>query len=511
MNPVKNTTDFLQEVITHKHAEVARIYIENARHGFGISIRTLPDPLSFSAAINASREAERRHIIAEIKPASPAAGIINDKVVPYVQAEIFATGGASCLSVLTDEHYFHGHLNNLVDARRACGLPLLRKDFIIDEIQVDQARAYGADAVLLIMRAVRDEAAKSIMNRAKDLGMEVVVEINDQDDLYRAKKLRPKMLLINNRNLNTLKVNMDTVAQLAPLIDTDKHIVIGASGYGDRQSLDLATARGGVNVFLIGEMLMRQKDPMGTIVGLLKNAPKSRRTNPTIFFSEGAPNENPSRQQGHSTELQVGNAESAQKNLGFISPRMADKVREESVPTTMPTSSHSPHAAKPQHAIAASHHMNFSHLNAAGNVHMVDVSAKPETQRIAIATAEVVISEEAMRLLRSERLKKGDVLATARTAGIMAAKRTSERIPLCHPIPLTHSQIDFHIRDAQTIGVRAECHTVGKTGVEIEAMDAAGTAALTIYDMVKSVDRSATIQAIRLEEKSGGKSGHWQR
>nr|MCH9733782.1 cyclic pyranopterin monophosphate synthase MoaC [Actinomycetes bacterium] len=337
-----------------------------------------------------------------------------------------------------------GHLNNLVDARRACGLPLLRKDFIIDEIQVDQARAYGADAVLLIMRAVRDEAAKSIMNRAKDLGMEVVVEINDQDDLARAKKLRPKMLLINNRNLNTLKVNMDTVTQLAPLIDTDKYIVIGASGYGDRQSLDLATARGGVNVFLIGEMLMRQKDSTGTIVGLLKNAPKSRR-------------------QGG------------------------------------------------KHAVATSHPMNFSHLNAAGNVHMVDVGGKPETQRVAIATAEVVISEEAMRLLRSERLKKGDVLATARTAGIMAAKRTSERIPLCHSIPLTHSQIDFHIRDAQTIGVRAECHTVGKTGVEIEAMDAAGTAALTIYDMVKSVDRSATIQAIRLEEKSGGKSGHWQR
>lgn len=153
---------------------------------------------------------------------------------------------------------------------------------------------------------------------------------------------------------------------------------------------------------------------------------------------------------------------------------------------------------------------NLTHLDAQGRAQMVDVSEKTETVRRAVARGEVLLAAETVRLLRDNAVPKGDALAVARIAGIMAAKRTSELIPLCHPLPITKVNVDLQITDTG-VEIEAEVRVTGKTGVEMEALTAVSVAALTLYDMVKAVDKGAIITAIRLEEKSGGKSGDFQR
>ncbi len=153
----------------------------------------------------------------------------------------------------------------------------------------------------------------------------------------------------------------------------------------------------------------------------------------------------------------------------------------------------------------------LSHMDETGAARMVDVGAKTDTERIAVAAGEVLMSIETLRLIRAGALKKGDVVAVARIAGIMAAKRTSELIPLCHPLPLTHIDIDVELRELDdrrgAVLIRATTRTIGKTGVEMEALTAVSVAALTIYDMAKAVDRAMRIHNVRLLEKHGGKSG----
>ena len=154
----------------------------------------------------------------------------------------------------------------------------------------------------------------------------------------------------------------------------------------------------------------------------------------------------------------------------------------------------------------------LTHLDEAGQVHMVDVSEKFDTDRMATATAIVQLTPEAMAILLAGDIKKGDALAVARIAGIMAAKKTSELIPLCHPLPITKVSVDLEPdRTTHQILVTASVKTRGQTGVEMEALTAASTAALTVYDMMKAVDKGLTITSIQLEEKQGGKSGHWRR
>lgn len=150
----------------------------------------------------------------------------------------------------------------------------------------------------------------------------------------------------------------------------------------------------------------------------------------------------------------------------------------------------------------------LTHLDDAGAAHMVDVGGKPATVREAVAEGRIAMADAALALVRDASAKKGDVLAVARIAGIMAAKRTAELIPLCHPLPLTHAAIDLTLTDTG-VTVRATCATQGPTGVEMEALTAATVALLTIYDMVKAADRGMTIDAVRLIAKTGGKSGDW--
>jgi len=154
----------------------------------------------------------------------------------------------------------------------------------------------------------------------------------------------------------------------------------------------------------------------------------------------------------------------------------------------------------------------LTHLDEAGHAHMVDVSGKSDTDRMATATAIVQLTEAAMDVLLGGNLKKGDALAVARIAGIMAAKKTSELIPLCHPLPITKVSVDLEPdRATQQVLITATVKTRGQTGVEMEALTAASTAALTLYDMMKAVDKGLTITSIQLEEKQGGKSGIWRR
>ncbi|MBX3082835.1 MAG: cyclic pyranopterin monophosphate synthase MoaC [Anaerolineae bacterium] len=152
----------------------------------------------------------------------------------------------------------------------------------------------------------------------------------------------------------------------------------------------------------------------------------------------------------------------------------------------------------------------LSHVDSSGTARMVDVSFKPDTDRTAIAAGEVVMQPTTLALIRDGQIKKGDVLTVARIAGIMAAKRTADLIPLCHPLPLTYIDIDLTLNEATNrVEITATARTTGKTGVEMEALTAVMTAALTVYDMAKAVEKGMQIQNVRLLEKHGGKSGDW--
>ena len=153
----------------------------------------------------------------------------------------------------------------------------------------------------------------------------------------------------------------------------------------------------------------------------------------------------------------------------------------------------------------------LTHFNAAGQAHMVDVGAKQETQRVAVASGRIVMLAETLRKIQQGTAAKGDVLGIARVAAIQGAKRTSELIPLCHPVALSSVSVDFKVlEDDHAVECSARAETVGRTGVEMEALTAVSVALLTIYDMCKSADRGMAIEGVRLVEKRGGKSGHWQ-
>ncbi len=152
----------------------------------------------------------------------------------------------------------------------------------------------------------------------------------------------------------------------------------------------------------------------------------------------------------------------------------------------------------------------LSHFNAEGGAHMVNVGQKPDTRRIAVASGIVRMHPDTAAVIRNGRAGKGDVLGVAQIAGIMATKRTAEIIPLCHPLPVTHVDVSLEVGD-DSVAIRAEVETYGRTGVEMEALMAVSATALTVYDMTKAIDRGMTIEAIRLESKEGGRSGRWER
>jgi indole-3-glycerol phosphate synthase len=259
-------TDKLAEICATKREEVAARKALATLDDLDREAASATPPRGFRAALEA-KAASGFGLVAEIKKASPSKGLIRADFRPAEHAIAYQQGGAACLSVLTDAPYFQGHEDYLMDARAACDLPVLRKDFVIDPWQVAESRAIGADAILLIVAALDDATMAEIEAAALERGMDVLVEVHDESEMARAARLRSRLIGINNRDLRSFVTDLATTERLAPLAP-DGALLVGESGiesYADLERL----ARGGVRCVLVGESLMRQADVAGATRNLL--------------------------------------------------------------------------------------------------------------------------------------------------------------------------------------------------------------------------------------------------
>lgn len=254
-----NTPTVLKKIIARKHEEVAERSSQLSITDLQTRAAEQSPCRGFVAAIAAKIASRQSAVIAEIKKASPSQGVIREAFDPIAIAESYAANGAACLSVLTDVDFFQGADHYLIAARNAVDLPVIRKDFIIDEYQVYEARALGADCILLIVAALDSERLQTLNALAIKLGMDVLVEVHDADELALALTLPNRLIGINNRNLHNFVTTLDTTYDLLEQIDSDR-IVVTESGIHTPEHV--ATMRNkGVNSFLVGEAFMRAEDP----------------------------------------------------------------------------------------------------------------------------------------------------------------------------------------------------------------------------------------------------------
>jgi indole-3-glycerol phosphate synthase len=256
-------SDILNKIVAVKHEEIAAALrhksLAAVRAEAEARNRDLADVRDFVGALRGKIAAGQAAVIAEVKKASPSKGVLREHFVPAEIATSYARHGAACLSVLTDEQFFQGCAAYLQQARAACDLPVLRKDFMVDAYQVYEARAMGADCILLIAACLDDAQMADLEACAHSLGMAVLVEVHDGAELDRALRLKTPLVGVNNRNLRTFEVTLDTTLGLLPRVPSDRLLVTesGILGAADVQRMRAAQ----VHAFLVGEAFMRQPDP----------------------------------------------------------------------------------------------------------------------------------------------------------------------------------------------------------------------------------------------------------
>jgi indole-3-glycerol phosphate synthase len=260
-------SDALDDICTLRRQSIARAKAARPLAEVEKAASAAPPPRGFGAALERETRRGRHALIAEIKKASPSAGLIRAAFDAPALARSYRAGGATCLSVLTEEDHFQGSLGDLARVRAAVELPLLRKDFMLDPYQIPEARAAGADGILLILAALSDTAAAELERVAIDWRLDVLVEVHNEEELSRALRLETRLIGINNRDLKSLKTDLAVTERLVTQVPKDR-IVVSESGLAT--PADLARmARAGVRAFLIGEALMRQADVAAATRALL--------------------------------------------------------------------------------------------------------------------------------------------------------------------------------------------------------------------------------------------------
>lgn len=256
----------LDDIYKHKLQEVAESKKRVGLSRLEEALSGLAPPKDFEAAL---RGGEGMKLIAEIKAASPSLGVLREGLDPVSLALEYQEAGASAISILTDERFFHGSLSHLEKVRKVVSLPLLRKDFIIDSYQLYEARVSGADAVLLIARLLDEKTIETFLKIAGQLGLACLVEVHTEEELKKALNTPSRLIGINNRDLNTFKVDLTTTLNLLPLIPEER-LVVSESGINSREDVQ-RLERAGVRVILVGEALVSSKDVNSKIRGLLGN------------------------------------------------------------------------------------------------------------------------------------------------------------------------------------------------------------------------------------------------